>query len=653
MSENKINSKVSIASLLITLGIVYGDLCTSPLYTFKAIIGTNPITEQLVLGGVSCVFWTLTLQTTFKYVLLTLRADNEGEGGIFALYSLVRKYGKRIIVPTMIGAAALMADGIITPAVTVTTSIEGLKMIHGLEHLSPVPIVIIIISILFFTQRFGTEKIGKAFGPIMFIWLSLLLILGLSYIIKYPIVIRALSPHYAVNLLVNYPNAFWILGAVFLCTTGAEALYSDMGHCGKNNIKVSWIFVKISLVANYLGQAAWALHQDNTVLGSRNPFFEMMPHWFLLLGIIIATLASIVASQSLISGTFTLISEAININFWQRSNIKQPTEIKGQVYIPSANLLLWVGCIIVVLLFKTSSHMEAAYGLAITVTMLATTYLLTYFLHYKLKWNKFLVGLFLLVYCTIELSFFAANLSKFTHGAYISVLFGGCFFLVMYCSYFGSKLNDRYTKYLNIKDYAPKIVELSNDTSIPKFVTHLIYLTKSENVDLVEERIIQSIFSKKPKRADIYWLFHISRTNKPYSLNYEIAEIVDDKIIRIKLNIGFRIKARTEMSFLKIINDLIADKELAPELKEMGSTKYNPSVDFKFIIMERFLSVENEFSLKDGLVMNTYFLLKRYSQKDVDAFGIDKSSVIKEQTPMVFESIGNIHLSRKIIDPLN
>ncbi|GHS97200.1 hypothetical protein FACS189421_03590 [Bacteroidia bacterium] len=418
-------AKITAGSLLIALGIIYGDIGTSPLYVFKAIIGTREISETLVFGGVSCVFWTLVFQTTIKYVYLTLKADNEGEGGIFSLYSLVRKYSKRLIVPTMIGAAALLADGIITPAVSITSAVEGLEMIPGFEHLSVVPIVIVIISAVFLFQRFGTQKVGKTFGPTMAVWFTVLFVVGLSQIIHYPSIFKALSPFYAYQLLVHYPQGFWLLGAVFLCTTGAEALYSDLGHCGRKNVRTTWVYVKICLVVNYLGQAAWLLHQDNPLLQGRNPFFEMMPGWFLLAGILIATLAAIVASQALISGSFTLINEAINLNFWTRMAIKQPTETKGQIYIPSINGILWVSCILVVLHFRTSSRMEAAYGLAITVAMMMTTFLLSYFLIHKLKWKKVFVYGLLFIFGVIEISFFIANIMKFQEGGYITVFVGG------------------------------------------------------------------------------------------------------------------------------------------------------------------------------------------------------------------------------------
>lgn len=643
---HEISKKVTVASLVIALGIIYGDIGTSPLYTFKAIIGSKRISEMLVLGGVSCVFWTLMLQTTVKYVWLTLQADNEGEGGIFSLYSLVRKYGRKLIVPTMIGASALMADGIITPAVTVTSAVEGLAMIDRLKHISPVPVVVLIVSVVFFFQRFGSENVGKAFGPVMALWFGILLVLGISQIRLYPEVLRALNPYYAYQLLAHYPQGFWILGAVFLCTTGAEALYSDLGHCGRENIHITWVFVKICLVTNYLGQAAWLLHQGRGHLGNRNPFFEMMPDWFLVPGIVIATLAAIIASQALISGSFTLINEAINLNFWQRVVVKQPTEAKGQIYVPSVNTLLWAGCILIVFYFKDSASMEAAYGLAITVTMMMTTYLLAYFLRYKLRWNKTVVIGLLMVFGAIEISFFIANLSKFKDGGYITVLVGSLFFLVMYTSFYGRKINNRYTKFSHLGKFTDKIVQLSEDKTIPKFATHLIYLTKADHRDQVEQIILNSIFAKRPKRADVYWFFHINRTNKPYTLNYEVSELVDDKVIKIVLNIGFRIQPRTELYFKHIIDELIGKKELNLHLRYNGSSRYNDRIDYRFVVIEKYMSIENEFTFHERFVLNTYFSLKKYVQHDEQAFGLDKTSVLVEEVPLVYHPLGKVELER-------
>lgn len=635
--KNETLQKVTIASLLVAFGIIYGDIGTSPLYVLKAIIDKREISEVLVLGGISCVFWTLVFQTTTKYIILTLQADNDGEGGIFSLYALVRRYGKNLIFPTILGATTLLADGIITPPISVASAVEGLSMVKGLDHLPTVPIVIVILSILFFMQRFGTEKVGKIFGPMMVVWFTMLLVVGISQIRHYPEIIKALNPYYAYQLLVNYPHGFWLLGAVFLCTTGAEALYSDLGHCGIQNIRISWVFVKICLVVNYMGQAAWVLHQGSKFLDGRNPFFEMMPQWFLLPGIVIATCAAIIASQALISGSYTLISEAMNLNFWPRVTVRQPSESKGQIYIPSINYILWAGCVMVIIYFQNSQHMEAAYGLAITLAMMTTTVLLTYFLLYRKKWNKLVVYGLGMLFLGIEISFFIANIKKFPEGGFITLIISGFFFFIMFTVYSGRKITNRFTKFVHLGKYSDMIQELSEDDNIPKFSTHLIYLTKANSREGIEEKIIKSIFAKKPKRADVYWFLHINRTEQPYTLTYDISELIDDKVIKVNINIGFRIQPKTEMYFKQIVKDLVHNKELNLHIRPDGSTKYNSEPDFKFIVIEKFLSVENEFVLKESLLLNAYFTLKKFSQSDEKAFGLDRSDVEVEHIPLLYQ----------------
>jgi len=644
-------NKVCIATLLVALGIIYGDIGTSPLYVLKAVIGTRKVTEVLVYGGVSCIFWTLVFQTTIKYIWLTLRADNHGEGGIFSLYALVRRYGKKLVIPTIIGATTLLADGIITPPISVASAIEGLNSVHGLEHtIVPgntltIAIVVIIISGLFIFQRFGTQIIGKLFGPIMFVWFTMLLIAGVGYIMHYPDVLKALNPVYGYRLITEYPQGFWLLGAVFLCTTGAEALYSDLGHCGIKNIRITWIFVKVSLVASYVGQAAWVMHQPATSLGEINPFFEMMPRWFLLPSIIIATAATIIASQALISGSFTLISEAMNLNFWPRVTVRQPTDIKGQIYIPSVNTILWAGCVLMILYFRDSSHMEAAYGFSITVAMMMTTILLGYYLFFKLKWSKVAVISILLLFAIIEVSFFVANAAKIKE-RWMFLFFELFIFMTMYVWYYARKVNNRFVKFVDLGKYIPLLKEMSEDDAIPKFSTHLIYLTKANTRAQVEEKIIRSIFAKNPKRADVYWFVHINRTEAPYTMSYDVSELVDDKIIKININLGFRIQPKTELYFKKIVKELVKNKELNLHIRPDGSTKYNAEPDLKFIVIEKYLSVENEFALKEGMLLNSYFFLKNLGLSDEKAFGLDKSDVVTEQVPLIYQPIQNIELTR-------
>jgi KUP system potassium uptake protein len=613
----------------------------------KAIVDKRAISELLVYGGISCVFWTLTFQTTFKYIILTLNADNHGEGGVFSLYALVKRFGKgRLIIPTILGAATLLADGIITPPISVASAVEGLEVI--IPDIPTIPIVIAILSGIFLFQRFGTQKVGFFFGPAMVIWFSMLFILGFTQIINHPEILKCLNPMYAYRLLVEYPNGFWLLGAVFLCTTGAEALYSDLGHCGKNNIRITWIFVKICLVVNYLGQGAWLMSEQNNFLAGRNPFFKIMPDWFLLFGIAIATMAAIIASQALISGSFTLINEAISLNFWPRVTLKNPTNNKGQIYIPSINLILWVGCVAMILYLKNSEHMEAAYGLAITLAMMMTTLLLMYYLYYRLRFNRYIILIIFLLFAFIEVSFFIANMKKFPEGGFVTLIISGLFFAVMYIIFFGRRLNNNFTKYVPLSNYRDLLVELSSDATYSKYATHLVYLTKADKISEIEEKIMKSIFAKKPKRADVYWFLHINRTEEPFTLDYEVIELINDKVIKVNINAGFRVQPKVELYFKNIIKELVENKELDLHIRPDGSSKYNSEPDFKFVVLEKFISFENEFSFKEGFLLNSYFSLKGFGVSDEKAFGLDKSDVVVEEIPLIFHPVTDLVLKRKL-----
>src|SRR5580700_79588 len=559
---------LSTAGLLVALGIIYGDIGTSPLYTFQTILTDGgDASRMLVLGAISCVFWTLTLQTTFKYVIITLQADNHGEGGVFSLYALVRRYNKSLFYITIIGAGTLLADGIITPPITITSAVEGLSMVKGLEqHIIPgntlvVEIVMVILLLLFIFQRFGTKIVGGSFGPIMFIWFTMLALLGTNQIIHYPFILKALSPHYGLELLIRHPKGFWLLGAVFLCTTGAEALYSDLGHCGRKNIQISWIFVKTTLVLNYLGQGAWVLLQHKSDLGAVNPFFAIVPHWFLVPSVFIAMAASIIASQALISGSFTLINEAISLNFWPKVTVKFPTDVRGQIYIPSINWILCTGCFLVVLYFRTSEAMTAAYGFSITIAMLMTTLLMYNFLRYVKHYPFWLVGAIVTVFVAVESSFFVANAVKIVKRLFFLVFEFGLIF-TMYIWYNARKINNRFLTFINLIEYIPLLQNLSADEHVPKFSSHLIYLTKANRPTQIEQKIIYSIFSHNPKRADVYWFVHIERTDEPYTMDYGVEELKADQVIRVEFRLGFRIQPRVGLMFRRVVDEMVNNNEL-------------------------------------------------------------------------------------------
>jgi KUP system potassium uptake protein len=650
---NKHFHKASAAGLIIALGIIYGDIGTSPLYVMSSIIGKRVISEQLVYGGISCVFWTLTLQTTFKYIILTLQADNRGEGGIFSLFALVRRYRRWLYVPAIVGAGTLLADGIITPPISVSSAIEGLNGVKGLENIiAPgnvltVGIIIGILSLLFFFQQFGTNLIGSSFGPIMLIWFSMLALLGINYISMYPQIIKAINPVYAYDLLAKYPNGFWLLGSVFLCTTGAEALYSDLGHCGRKNIQYSWLFVKLALLLNYFGQGAWLMMKNGEPLNGANPFYHIMPQWFLLAGIIIATAATIIASQALISGSFTLISEAMRLNFWSKVKVKFPTVIRGQIYIPSINYLLWFGCIAVMLYFRESSKMEAAYGFSITIAMMMTTVLMFYYMKFLKKWNIVIISLILAVFISIEVAFFIANVAKIRQ-RWMFLVFEFGIIGVMYVWYSARKIKNRYVELVRIQHYLPMLKELSMDESIPKYATHLVYLSSADNPKEVEHKIIYSILNGKPKRAEIYWFVHVHTVDDPYTSEYSYKEIIPNEVIRVELKLGFRIQPRVNLMFRKIVEELVASGKVQIESKYESMQHLKAVGDIEFIVMQKFLSEDNELPLRERLIMKFYFWIKDKSLSEEKGFGLDQSNVITEKFPLIVAPISKINLKQVV-----
>ena len=649
--ESKHLRSLSTAGLLIALGIIYGDIGTSPLYTFQTILTEGGAANRsLVLGAISCVFWTLTLQTTFKYVIITLQADNHGEGGIFSLYALVRHYNKGLYIVAIIGAGTLLADGIITPPITITSAIEGLNMVPGLsKDIVPgntlvVEIVMVVLMLLFLFQRFGTKVVGGSFGPVMFLWFLMIGGLGLWQVVQYPSVLKALSPVYGIELLVQHPRGFWLLGAIFLCTTGAEALYSDLGHVGRKNIRISWIFVKTTLVLNYLGQGAWVLLQHTDNLNGVNPFFAIVPHGLTLASVVIATAASIIASQALISGSFTLINEAISLGFWPRINVKYLSNIRGQIYIPSINWILFVGCALVLLYFRTSEAMTAAYGFSITIAMLMTTFLMFYFLR-RIKHMPFwIVGAILTVFVCVESSFFVANAVKLLRRLFFLVFEIGLI-STMYIWYTARNITQRFLKFVPLANYIPMLEALSKDTTVPKYSTHLIYFTRSPNSKMIEERIMNSIFDNIEKKAQLYWFIHIERTDDPFTIEYGVEEIRDDKIIRVDFRLGFRVQPKIGLMLRKVMQEMCASKELDIVSRYPIFSNIRPS-DFRFVIMKRFLSYDNEFSVREGFLLNAFFTIGNLAQSEKNAYGLDSNQTVVEYEPLVVNPISNIKMKR-------
>jgi len=649
VSNHKNVNALTAGGVLISLGIVFGDIGTSPLYTLNAIFttilgGKQDINPTNVLGVLSCIIWTLTLQTTIKYVIITLRADNKGEGGIFSLFSLVRKKAKWLVVPAVIGGCALLADGIITPSITVTSAIEGLTSKFDVPV---IPIVITILTILFIIQQFGTNMVGKLFGPVMFVWFAVLGVLGVSFVIKDLSILKAFNPYYAIHLLVTNKLAFLILGGVFLCTTGAEALYSDLGHCGRNNIRISWVYVKLTLILNYLGQGVWILQNSGSyVPGAKmNPFFQIVPDQFQIPMVILATMAAVIASQALISGSFTLIAEAVRLNLWPKIKIVYPSVSKGQLYVPSINWMLWIGCCGIVFLFRKAERMDAAYGLSITIAMLMTTILVSFYLRSR-RFPRYLIALFFFTYVIIEGTFLISNLTKFLHGGWVTVLIGSFLFTVMWSWFVARKIKNRFVKYVEIEDYYEILTELSSDESVPKYSSQLVYLTSANFKTEIESKIIYSIIQKEPKRADVYWLVHVDVMDEPYTLDYKVEFLIPGKLIRIDFRLGFRIEQRVNLLYRKVVEELVKNGEIDITSQYTSLNKHKIAGDFRFVLLEKHLSKFTKLSFYERQIMDYYFILKKLSLSEERSFGLDSSYVDVEKVPLIFVTPDDIELHR-------
>jgi KUP system potassium uptake protein len=644
MEQNK-HHKLSMGGVLVGLGIIYGDIGTSPIYTLKFIVGEKTITEDLVLSGLSCIFWTLTLITSLKYIYLALNADNKGEGGIFALYALVRKYKAAwVVFPAIIGCATLIADGFITPAISVSSAIEGIRLIY--PEIPTTAIVIVILLGLFLFQQFGSSIVGKTFGPVMTVWFLMLGTLGTMSLLQDPTVLKALNPVYAYELIAKYPQGFWLLGAIFLCTTGAEALYSDLGHVGKSNVRMGWIFVKTCLLLNYFGQGAWLLSQEGQVLGEAIPFYAIMPERFLIIGIIIATLATIIASQALISGTFSLVNEAIKLKLWPSSVVLYPSASRGQMYIPSINWILMIGSLAVVIIFRESSAMEGAYGLAITVNMLMTTSLLVYYFT-TAKQSKFRSSILALVFFTIEGMFLVSNLDKFSHGGWFTFMIATMFFIMMFVLLKARRLRQQHTEFVDLRHYEEVLSDLQQDESVPKEATNLVYLAVADSRRYIDSNIIYSIFRKRPKRADVYWFLHIDTVDSPYTSKYSVDTIIPRRCFFVRVKLGFKVPNRVNLLFGRIVHDMAENGEIEITSPYEALHRHSMMADFKFIILHSWASSDSDISTFDRIIISGYRVIKSFSVSTAELYGLELANVETEKVPIMVGPPAKVRVKRE------
>jgi len=654
-------NKFKIGMLLVAMGIVYGDIGTSPMYVMKSIVegngGIGQVDESFIIGSLSLLIWTITLLTTVKFVLIAMKADNKGEGGIFALFSLVKNYGKWLIIPAMLGGAALLADGVLTPAVTVTTAVEGLRSIAVMDRLlgsgqtKVVIITLLIISLLFAIQRAGTSTIGKAFGPVMLLWFGFLGVVGVGHIFTNPVVLKAFNPVYAIRVLISPNNkaGFMILGSVFLCTTGAEALYSDMGHVGKKSIYLSWPFVKLCLILNYLGQGAWIiLNTTNQTLAGiedMNPFYLMLPTVLRPFAVVLGALAAIIASQALITGSYTLVSEAIQLDLLPHLEIRYPSDTKGQIYINTVNRVLWIGCAIVVLYFRSGSRMETAYGLAITIAMLMTTVLLFEYLH-VICHKTLLAWATMIIFGLIEMVFFISSLGKFVHGGYVSVILTLLLLLLMIIWYRGTQIENRFSKKLRLENYKSNLEKLRNDESIPMICHNLVYLDRSENHDMIDRDILYSILDKDYKRAQAYWFISVNVLDEPDTMTYHVETYGTDFIFRIRLDLGFKCSQKINVYLRQIVTELQASGELPIQDKKYSIYGASKVGTFKFCLLHRAVNSNSELSTMDEFIMHSKYRIRHAAGSKARWYGLDTSGTIIEMVPLITDAPAS---SKKIV----
>ncbi|WP_420868069.1 KUP/HAK/KT family potassium transporter [Bifidobacterium simiarum] len=643
--------RVTLAMAIVALGVVYGDIGTSPLYMAQSFVsgqgGIQYADRQSVLGLLSLLFWSVTLITTVKYVLIAMRIDNKGEGGIFALYSMVRRYGKWLAYPAMIGGAAFLADSVLTPAVSISSAVEGLQTIPQLEPIFDandnltLMITVCIIVVLFAIQSRGTESIGKVFGIVVMIWFSFLAVVGVANLGTDWTVFAALNPWYGIDFLLFDPGnkaGLAVMGTVFLATTGAEALYSDMGHVGRGNIYATWPFIKIALILNYFGQGAWILrNQHNESLygiKSLNPFFQMMTPSLRSVAVVLSVAAGVIASQALITGAFTMVSEATGLNWMPHLQVRYPARTRGQLYIPAVNIVLCAATLSVLAMFKDSEHITAAYGLALTITMITTTILLAAYIWCAWKRRVFAI-VFAILFLAIQTLFFIASMSKFLHGGWFTMLLTLAILGIMVTWDQGTKVERSQRRHMWPKEFLPALDALHRDFKIPYYADNLVYLTSDPELRRLDTDIFYSIFANHPKRARAWWAVSVQVTDDPFTREYSVENFGTSFLFRVRIRLGFKVSQNVATYLHQIMHDLINDGTLPRQTVIYPKVDEDPEIGtIQYVLVHKALMPESKITSRGATSLRVKYAIRHLAGNPVKWFGLSAYNPVVEVQPL-------------------
>lgn len=643
------SDRFTLGMAIVALGVVYGDIGTSPLYTAQTFLagqgGLANMNREAVYGMLSLVFWSITLITTVKYVFVAMRTDNKGEGGIFALYSLIRRRGAWLAIPAMLGGAAFLADSVLTPAVSISSAVEGLRTIAIFrpiflenENLSMM-ITIVIIVLLFSVQQRGTERIGKVFGLVVMIWFAFLALVGIMNIGDNWSVFEALNPMYGIHFLFSSHNVpgLALMGTIFLSTTGAEALYSDMGHVGRGNVYVTWPFIKVALILNYFGQGSWMLrHQNDKALWSiegLNPFFQMLGPNLRYVAVILSVTAGIIASQALITGAFTMVSEATNLNWMPHLQVRYPARTRGQLYIPVVNFVLCIATLTVLLVFRDSEHISGAYGLALTITMIATTTLLAVHMWYQKK--RVGAVIFAVLFLIIEIMFLISSMAKFMHGGWFTMLLGFIILVIMLTWKDGTRIERSQRLHMKPKDFLPVLDKLHSDFRIPYFADNIVYLTSDREMKRLDTGIFFSIFADHPKRARAWWAVSVETDDAPFTREYCVENFGTDYLFRVKIKLGFKVSPSVPAYLHQIMHDLSHTGELPRQKSVYPKVDADPDIGpIRYVLLHKALMPESNISVREALSLRMKYAIRHIAGTPVKWFGLAPYNPVVEVQPL-------------------